>query len=622
MVHGLVFGWAGAVAAASGVAPNAPPPPSGVSVQRLAQIETPPEGDLGGQTPSTDAAETAPEQDRSYKARFDGPPEALRARLRAVSSIARGERRLPTQAALRRVAKDDAAALRGALQSAGYYRAAVSFAIEDAEDKRTVAFSFDNGPKHRIVDYGLRYADAVDADAPRPETLAALGVETDGDADGARLAALQTQAQSALQNAGYPSAAIVSRRVILAETPGEARAEFVFRTGPRAFFNGLAVDGAVRTKPTFLEKLKTWEDGELFEQSRLLAFRDSVAGTGLFSSVDVTPGETAADGATPVALTLEERKPRTIGAGLSFSTAEGPGGRLFFEYRNLLGSGEIARAELQGTSVAQSLRLDLDKPLPTVPGSVFGQFGFLNQTTDAFTAQTITIGAGVAKRWFDDRLETRAGLAFESSRISEGDIEEQTYLVSAPLSANWNTEDDPLFLSTGERIGLSVIPYAGSDNFTRIDFAARSRKSFGGDERFTIAGRTRVAATFGVSFDDLPLTQRLFAGGGASNRGYGFQEAGPLDVDGDPVGGRSLVEGAIEARMKITDSIQIAAFSDASAISFDAAPDFAGDYLLSVGGGARYFTPIGPLRVDVAIPLDRRETDSSFQLYVSLGQPF
>jgi translocation and assembly module TamA len=89
-----------------------------------------------------------------------------------------------------------------------------------------------------------------------------------------------------------------------------------------------------------------------------------------------------------------------------------------------------------------------------------------------------------------------------------------------------------------------------------------------------------------------------------------------------PIGGRSAVEAAVEARAKVVGPFQLAAFADAGAVYSESFPDFAGDYLVGVGGGARYLSQIGPIRLDVAFPLEKRATDRSFQLYISLGQPF
>ncbi len=564
-----------------------------------------------------------------YHVSFEGAPNSLRAKLELVSSLVSSDKAPPTTAAMHRLARQDVVAIDGALKAAGFYNAKIDYELrrkqEEGHNDVEIAFIILSGPRFKITNYVIAYSDQATGDEAlggRPTSLADLKIKADGSAAGANLQSLQQQFLSALWDNGYPRAKIVARRAEARLEQGEAEAIFTFESGPKAVFGTIMVSKDVRTKDDFLTRLATWKEGEVFEQSKLISYRDKLANTGLFSGIDVAPGSPAdGTGATPVILSLSERKRRTIGVGLSYSTTEGPGGRLFFEYRNLFGAGETARAELQASSVEQSLGLDLIKPLPGLPGTLIGEFDLLNETTDAFDARTVSLGAAVSKLWLKDRFETRGGVAFETSRITQDEINERTYFLSLPFSATWNTESDPLFLADGERISLGFTSFNGSDNFIRTELNARSRLSFG-DKRFTLAGRTRFGATTGSSLSALPLNQRFYAGGGSSVRGFGFQEAGPIDSDGDPVGGRSVIEVSGEMRAKVTDAIQLAAFTDVGNVSSTILPDLKGDYFIGVGGGVRYFTPIGPLRIDVGIPLDRRETDSSFQLFFSIGQAF
>jgi translocation and assembly module TamA len=300
---------------------------------------------------------------------------------------------------------------------------------------------------------------------------------------------------------------------------------------------------------------------------------------------------------------------------------------LFLEYRNLFGRGERARAELEATELRQSASIDLTRPLPGFDALVFGNFTFLNETTDAFDARSVLAAGGFRKSFLDERLELAAGLAVETSsvesRLSTGVVNsERLYLVSTPLSATWSTEEDPLALTEGLRASLSVTPYLGTDNFARFEATARSRRQFGAEDRFTLAGRLRIAATAGTTLRALPVNKRVYSGGGSSVRGYDYQSVGPLDSNNVPLGGRSVVESAIEARARVAERLEVAAFVDAGAVYAERVPDFFGDYLVGAGGGVRYLSPIGPLRLDFALPLEKRASDRDFQFYVSLGQPF
>ena len=565
----------------------------------------------------------------NYVVVFDGAPADIAEALKKITYLSTERRPYPTSAAIRRVAREDVTRIRDALQAAGYFAAKVDFDLEDAEadQKRMRAvFRIKPGRQFKIAEHVIVYQD--DEPADRPHTFDALKIKVSEAADGATLQKNHQAFLAALWGAGYPSARITARRVEIRPAENYARAVYSFETGARSNFGEIVFTGNERTKDDFLTKLKTWQDEEIFDRAKLVSYRDRLGETGLFSSVNVEPGPTDANGEAPVLVDVEERKRRTVGAGLSYSTTEGPGGRLFLEYRNLFKRGERARVDLAASGIEQSATFDLNKPLPAFPGDMYANFSFTNETTDAYNARSIMLGGGASRNWLDDRLETRAGLAFETSGLDAasstlgGQADDRTYFVSLPLSATWNTEDDPLSLSRGVNASLRVIPYVGSDQFTRVEAAARSRTNFGSTDKFTIAARTRVVATLGSSLTSLPVNKRVYAGGGASIRGYGYQAVGPLDAEGVPLGGRSVVEGALETRARISQRIQLAAFTDAGVISPDAFPSFDRTVYVGAGGGVRYLSPIGPIRADIAFPLEKRATDSDFQIYISLGQPF
>ncbi len=559
--------------------------------------------------------------EQSYTVRFEGAPADIKDKLKLTSTLENGVRDYPTAAALRRAALRDIKALDDALQAAGYYNGRTSFELEPGANiqKPVVVFTIEPGAPFRIVDYEILYSDEHDG---RPLNFKDAGISPDHSAAGADLRDAQRLFLNFLWDSGYPAAEAKNRRAIANLDEDTAHAVFIFTSGPKARFGDIRAKGLKKTNPKYLSKLKTWQLGGQYERSKIVAYRDRVAATGLFSTIEVAAGAPDEAGVAPIILNVEERARRTLGAGASFSTSEGPGGRLFFEHRNIFGKGENFRAEARGSTIEQSLDFSLNKPLPSLPGHAFSNFEFSNETTEAFNARSIRVSGGIAKRWFDRKLETRSSVALETSNIEADGSEERTYLISVPLSVLWNSEDDLLGPTSGVRTGIVVTPYSGSQTFTQAEWTARSRVTFGEGGRFTLAGRSALGATFGSAFDGLPLNKRFFAGGGGSVRGFGFQEAGPLDSENTPVGGRSLIEGAVELRGKVSSNIQLTGFVDTGSVSSSNLPNFNEKFFIGYGGGVRYLSAIGPVRLDVAFPLDKRESDRGYQLYIALGQPF
>ena len=143
-------------------------------------------------------------------------------------------------------------------------------------------------------------------------------------------------------------------------------------------------------------------------------------------------------------------------------------------------------------------------------------------------------------------------------------------------------------------------------------------------ERIVAAGRIRLGTILGAQRDDIAPSRRFYSGGGGSVRGYGYQRIGPRDVDNDPIGGRSLAEFSLEARIRLNafgGNFGIVPFIDGGTLSTKAMPDFR-DWQIGVGIGARYYSSFGPIRIDIGTPLNRQQGDGRIAVVVGLGQAF
>jgi translocation and assembly module TamA len=195
-----------------------------------------------------------------------------------------------------------------------------------------------------------------------------------------------------------------------------------------------------------------------------------------------------------------------------------------------------------------------------------------------------------------------------------------------PITAVYDTTDSKLDPTRGVRVGATVAAYPTFLGSTLDLFEAKGHMSayysLDEDSRYVLAGRVAAGSLAGSSLDDIPANLRFYSGGGGSVRGYAYDSLGPLGPNNSVIGGRSLFEASAEVRIKVTDTIGIVPFFDAGNAFAANFPDFKDPLQMAAGLGLRYYTAIGPIRVDIAAPINRRSGDKPVAVYVSVGQAF
>jgi len=243
---------------------------------------------------------------------------------------------------------------------------------------------------------------------------------------------------------------------------------------------------------------------------------------------------------------------------------------------------------------------------------------------DAFESVGATGSIGFEER-LRDWLTATIGLGFEVAQITEDGVDRESYLIGIPGSLVYDRTDDLLNPTEGIRATAKVTPWAGlfDDEFTSFlesDIQASTYISLDRDARYIFAVRGRVAQVFADDTDNVPANRRVYSGGGGSVRAYATQYVNDLDSDGDPTGALGVVEGSAELRVRF-GNFGIVPFVDAGIVTNELFDDF-GTLRWGPGLGVRYFSPVGPIRLDVAVPIEKRAEDDSFQFYLSIGQAF
>lgn len=249
-----------------------------------------------------------------------------------------------------------------------------------------------------------------------------------------------------------------------------------------------------------------------------------------------------------------------------------------------------------------------------------------HEDTPAYSGPLSRLSIGL-QRPFSDSWTIFGGLPVEYSQLTDFDGTRHFFLWGLETKFEYDDSNDLFDPSEGTRLKLSLVPLLGSGtkNIGFLTSELSNAVYFDpiGDRSVILASRLKLSSIQGLSTRGLPANKRFYAGGGDSIRGYSFQLAGPLSPDDRPLGGRSIFELNTEIRARINDSIGAVIFLDSGDLYDGELPDLLGSQLWAAGIGLRYFTQVGPIRVDFGLPLNRCEDiDDVFQFYISVGQAF
>ena len=528
---------------------------------------------------------------------------------------------------LRRRAEDDLARLLQALRARGHYQAKLDVEIDQETSPITITYDFEPGPVYRFQKVTIELNPPTEDKIDLPK-LRRLGVEEGSRARSLKIIEAETALLNDVKEQGFANAELGEREVIVNHNTAKMDVTFRLNPGSKIYFGDTEVSGNEDVEARFVRRLLEWKPGKLVTPERLRTTQLNLIETGLFNSVRIEPGkEPDEDGRVPIRIDVKEAKHRTIEAGVRYRSDEGIGGSAGWEHRNLLGTGEKLGFELDGSQIGWHLTGEAREPdfLRRRQALVIGA-EIAVENTDAFKSQSIGASVGI-ERAVGDGMNLAAGVAFRALEVEQDGDKESFGLMSLPASYTWDHSNNVLDPSKGGRLTIQNEPFIdvfGNDVAFNKSSVAYSRylRIKREKPRLILAGRAKAGFLFGAVRDNVPADERFYAGGGGSVRGFGFQLAGELDDDDDPIGGRSLFEAAGELRAQFTESIGAALFVDSGAAYGSTVPDFEEDLRIGVGGGLRYFSPIGPLRLDVGFPIDRRDSDDAFQIYVSIGQAF
>ena len=609
---------------------------------------------------------------QSYRVRLEGSVDKdIETTLSASSDLVTLRKSAPVSpVGLILRARGDTVRLKTVLESYGYYQSAVTATIDgvdlnsaDLADKlealaagkdANVVVSFTPGPQYHLGTITIE-GDLPDAMRGR------LSLRTGQPAIAADVLAAGQRLLTTLQDNGYAFATVDVEPAELLPDSHQLDVPIRVQTGAVARFGAISVTGLQRTRLSAVLSRLQMHAGEPYSAQALDRARRNLLAMGVFGSVGVSIAKAAdANGAVPVTFLVTERKRHDVVLAAAYSSDLGGSGGVTWTDHNLLGSAEglvlaASIINLNGSATngigydtsakyivpeflhpAQTLQVSLEAIKQSlVAYDQTAKTAGLTLTRKLSSIWSVTVGTTTTQETIN-QPEEAYNFPERCPLVDGAPPEHCTFnytLFAFPLSLSLDTTglNSPLLDPThGLRAALTITPTLslGPPDATFLITQIRAsayldlHKLFGtATGRTVIAVRGLSAYAKGASVIDLPPDQRFYAGGSGTIRGFRFQSVGPQFPDSTPVGGIAVDAASVELRQRVGPHYGFAVFADGGRVGQTASP-FGGGYQFGVGAGARYYTPIGAIRLDLAFPVQRSSTDDRLEVYIGLGQAF
>lgn len=556
---------------------------------------------------------------------LDGLPPGLETKTRTVLETDEA----PPESILesRRQASDAASTLEEFLASEGYLAAEVSPELIDSLDAKP---RLDVQADERFEVASVKISMATPVSEPLQAKLdAALNtVPVGSPARTPDIEGLDNRLVRTLQDNGHAFAESGGIDVLASRKEKSVEITYALAPGPYVRLGDMTLtDGSASDMDT-IRLYRTWTPGDVYVADKIDQLRARLRSSGLFDGIGVAISQTPdSNGLYPVELTLTEAKRRSVGAGVTASTTDGVGADAFWERRDVTGAGDTFRLQGAVATLARDLTATYTRPnIGRYGRTLTAETGVRAEETDAYDLQGVKVGASLSQP-FNKNFTLSAGVTLDATRTKELRLRallepRELVTLSFPLAATYSTVKQPLDPQSGNKAFLGVEPgmSVGDANagYTRLLVSGATYKKIA-DGPFVAALRTEFGAFFGSNA--VPADRLFFAGGGGTVRGFDYQSLSPTDSSGAILGGRTLFDTSLELRYRRSEKIGYVLFVDSGAAA-DSADDVFGDLRTAIGFGFRYYPGFGPVRVDIATPVDRREGESAAQFYISIGQSF
>jgi outer membrane protein insertion porin family len=426
--------------------------------------------------------------------------------------------------------------------------------------------------------------------------------------------------------------------------PGKIDVSYAIEEGNRAFVQRINIVGNTRTKDKVIRREVLIAPGDIYSTTRVETTKKRLDNLGYFSRVEAYPEETGVEGRRDLTVQVEEKRTGSLTFGAGFSTIDNVIGYVeltqgnfdLMNWPNFTGGGQKFRARVQYGAERKDFLVSLTEPYfldrrVSLGGELFyREANFLSDVYDQRNYGFSIISRRGFGRFTSGSLEYSLqdidiyNVSLGASQLIRDQEGSHT---RSQITTSWifDTRDNPLLSHKGQRVVFTPFISGGflGGNTQTFGFDLEASQYFHLPYDMILLFNGRIAAVdnWGKG-DEVPIFDRLFLGGGNDLRGFDFREVGPKDVNGEPIGGNTLARATVELTFPIIDKVRGAAFYDTGYVeskAFDYSPD---NVASDVGLGLRLDLPVGPLRLDYGLPIQKAGNSGSGHFNFNVGYQF
>ena len=523
---------------------------------------------------------------------------------------------------LERFERQAPAKVREALEAFGYYKPVISTRMDTPDEGvYRLTVRVDPGEPVRLTTVTVRVQGPGAADRELLQAASDFPLRAGDVLRHDVYEKVKGELQAKALEKGYLDAHFRVRAIRLDAAGSKAEIELALETGEPYRFGDVRFSGASRYPRPFLETFLDFKPGDAYSGEKILQTQLNYATAQRFRSVVIQPDRAGAkDSAVPVNVDLDPLPQKVVRVGVGYTTDYGPGFSVRYEDLNVLDSAQKLESELNLSQRLQGAALRYVFPgSADFRSSTNTRLSAQREDTVSYTTKSVSAEVERTKGFGRDRLGS-IYLQLQQEDSTAGGDTTNTFLLVPGLRFSESRYDSLIRATRGFHYKLEA---RGTTQHFGSDVGFAQFLGYGDilvalPQRFSVKVRGQAGATtMNGDFLDVPITFRFFTGGDNSVRGYAYQSLGPKDARGDVVGGKHLLVGSIELERAIGENWGVAAFYD-TGNAFDDLDTL--EFAQGAGLGIRYYTPVGPIRLDVARQVG--VSDPEYRFHFTVGMQF